>query len=96
MLALRQAGLAADHAAYRKGAAWLLRRQTVGGAWLVTTRSRPVQTFFDNGDPGGKNQFISFMATGWAVLALLESVPARKFPAGAEKTGVAQQIGKKR
>jgi hypothetical protein len=33
--------------------------------------------FFDNGDPHGKSQFISFAATGWAVLALLETVPGR-------------------
>jgi hypothetical protein len=34
-----------------------------------------LQLFFDNGDPGGKSQFISFAATGWAVLALLEQFP---------------------
>ena len=41
------------------------------------TGSRPVQVFFDNGDPGGKSQFISFLATGWATLALLESCPEK-------------------
>ena len=63
--------------AYRRGMAYLLRTQTARGAWLVKTRSRPVQTFFDNKDPGGKDQFISFAATGWAVQALLECVPVR-------------------
>jgi N-acyl-D-amino-acid deacylase len=43
----------------------------------VQTRSRPVQVFFDNGDPGGKSQFISFLATGWATLALLEACPEK-------------------
>lgn len=75
LMALRKAGVSADHAAYRKGAAYLLKSQTAEGAWLVTTRSKPVQRFFDNGDPGGKDQFISFAATGWAVQALLECVP---------------------
>jgi N-acyl-D-amino-acid deacylase len=77
LLALRRAGLKPDHDAYQKGVAYLLKTQTSDGAWLVTTRSRPVQTFFDNGDPGGKSQFISFATTGWAVQALLECVPVR-------------------
>ena len=77
MMALRKAGVSADHAAYRRGVAYLLKTQTAEGAWLVKTRSRPVQRFFDNGDPGGKDQFISFAATGWAVQALLECVPVR-------------------
>jgi hypothetical protein len=76
-MALRRAGVPSDHTAYRKGVAYLLKTQTPEGAWLVKTRSKPVQRFFDNGDPGGKDQFISFAATGWAVQALLECVPAR-------------------
>jgi N-acyl-D-amino-acid deacylase len=76
LMALRQAGVRPDEPAYRKGVRYLVRTQTGAGAWLVTTRSRPVQVFFDNGDPGGKSQFISFAATGWAVLALLETFPA--------------------
>jgi hypothetical protein len=77
LVALKMAGLRTDDAAYRKGVAYLVRTQRDDGAWIVETRSRPVQKFFDNGDPGGKSQFISFSATGWATLALLETVPAR-------------------
>ncbi|NBO92149.1 MAG: hypothetical protein EBV06_07510 [Planctomycetia bacterium] len=73
LVALRQAGK--KGAQLQAGIDYLLRTQLSSGAWLVTTRSRPVQTFFDNGDPGGKSQFISFLATGWAVRALLESMP---------------------
>ena len=73
LVALRRAGL--DGERIERGVAYLLRTQRPGGEWLVTTRSRPVQTFFDNGDPGGKSQFISFLATGWAVRALLEAAP---------------------
>ena len=65
-----------DAPAYRKAVRYLVRAQTAEGAWLVTTRSRPVQVFFDNGDPGGKSQFISMAATNWALLALLNTVPA--------------------
>jgi hypothetical protein len=75
LTALRSAGIKPDDKTYQKGVQFLLKTQRDDGAWVVETRSRPVQTFFDNGDPGGKSQFISFAATGWAVLALLETVP---------------------
>jgi N-acyl-D-amino-acid deacylase len=77
LMALREAGVKADDAAYQKGVRWLLKTQREHGGWVVETRSRPVQVFFDNGDPGGKSQFISFAATGWAVLALLEACPEK-------------------
>jgi len=75
LTALRTAGLPADDPAYRKGVDFLLKTQKEDGSWIVQTRSRPLQAFFDNGDPGGKSQFISFAATNWAVLALLELYP---------------------
>ncbi|MFO0846644.1 MAG: prenyltransferase/squalene oxidase repeat-containing protein [Gemmataceae bacterium] len=75
LVALRHAGSAPEEVPYRKGIAYLLRTQRPDGAWIVTTRSKPIQRWFDNGDPGGKSQFISFLATGWATLALLESRP---------------------
>jgi hypothetical protein len=77
VMALRAAGLETKSPAYRKAMKYLLATQKRDGSWLVTTRTRPFQTFFDNGDPGGKSQFISFAATNWAVLALLEQYPAR-------------------
>ncbi len=76
LMALRQADVKPDDAAYAKDIRFLLRTQTADGAWLVETRGRPVQVFFDNGDPGGKSQFASLSATCWATLALLECVPA--------------------
>ena len=69
--ALHASGLPLGDARYKKGIDYLLRTQREDGAWLVETRSRPVQTFFDNGDPGSKSQFISFAATNWAIIALL-------------------------
>ncbi len=77
VMALRGAGLQTTDPAYEKAVKYLLSTQKPDGSWLVPTRSRPVQTFFDNGDPGGKSQFISYAATGWAVLALLERFPER-------------------
>src|SRR5262249_44801433 len=78
LAALRYAGLDGKDDAYVRGVEYLLETQREDGAWLVQTRSNPLQLFFDNGDPGGKSQFISFAATGWAVLALLETVTPAK------------------
>lgn len=78
LVALRESGVAHDHPACRKGAQFLVKTQLADGSWLVTTRSRPVQKFFDNGDPHDKSQFISFAATGWAVQALLETLPPKR------------------
>ncbi len=75
LMALRVADLKVSERGYQKGVKYLLTTQRPDGAWLVTTRSRPIQTFFDNGDPGDKSQFISFVATNWAVQALLETCP---------------------
>ncbi len=49
---------------------FLLRTQEEDGSWHVESRSTPIRTFFDNGDPHGKDQFVSVMATSWAVAAL--------------------------
>ena len=77
LLALREAGVAPRESVYQKGVKFLLATQKEDGSWFVPTRTRPFQVFFDNGDPHGKSQFISFAATGWAVLALLETFPLR-------------------
>jgi N-acyl-D-amino-acid deacylase len=76
LMALRQADVKPDDVAYAKGMEFLLRTQAADGAWLVESRSRPVQVFFDNGDSGDKSQFATFAATCWATLALLERLPA--------------------
>jgi N-acyl-D-amino-acid deacylase len=75
LVSLRIAGMKTDDTAYQKAVKFLLETQNKEGAWIVQTRSRPIQTFFDNGDPGGKSQFISMSATSWATLALLETLP---------------------
>jgi N-acyl-D-amino-acid deacylase len=53
-----------------RGVAWLQTHQEVDGSWHVVSRSKPIQEWFDNGDPHGKDQFISTTATGWGVAAL--------------------------
>lgn len=71
MAALAQAGgVEPTLLEYRKGLAWLLASQKPDGSWHVTTRSKPIQAYFESGFPHGKDQFISAHATSWAVVAL--------------------------
>jgi N-acyl-D-amino-acid deacylase len=60
--------------AYQRGTRYLLSTQRDDGSWFVRSRSKPVQPYFDNGDPHGKDQFISTPATCWAVAALAAAV----------------------
>jgi N-acyl-D-amino-acid deacylase len=76
LVALHRAGLDPKHEVYKKGVQYLLNTQRDDGAWLVKARTKPLQVYFDNGDVGGKSQFISFAATNWAVQALLEALPS--------------------
>jgi N-acyl-D-amino-acid deacylase len=88
LTALFRSGLPVDDPAYGRGVAHLIKTQKDDGSWYVATRSHPVQVFFDNGDPGGKSQFISMTATNWALLALLNTVPvngANETPSDASK-----------
>ena len=77
LYALRLAGLPAEDARVKKAMHYLLVTQGDTGGWVVKTRARPVQTYFDNGDPGGKSQFISTAATAWCIAALIECEPPR-------------------
>jgi len=70
---LREVGGGSSDKAYQRGVQFLLRTQEPDGSWLVKTRSRPIQTYFDNGDPHGLDQFISTPATAWAAAALASS-----------------------
>jgi N-acyl-D-aspartate/D-glutamate deacylase len=67
---LHATGLPPSDGAYQRGVRYLLEAQHEDGSWKVETRARPVQAYFDNGDPHGKHQFISTPATCWAVAAL--------------------------
>jgi N-acyl-D-amino-acid deacylase len=71
-------GSTRDDAACRRGLEFLLTAQQQDGSWFVKSRSKPVQVYFDNGDPHGKDQFISTPASCWALVAL--SMGARDKP----------------
>ena len=70
LFVLRSTGFDVTAPAYRRGVAFLLATQRDDGSWFVQTRSKPVQVYFDNGDPHGANQFISTPTTCWALSAL--------------------------
>ncbi|HEY6168818.1 MAG TPA: prenyltransferase/squalene oxidase repeat-containing protein [Verrucomicrobiae bacterium] len=80
LTALHQAGgITTTDAAYRRGLQWLLKAQLPDGSWHVTTRSTPIQTYYESGYPHGEDQFISITAAGWATTALALALP-RKNP----------------
>jgi len=76
LFALAEAGgIAPQHAAYKKGAAYLLSNQRPDGSWYVKSRAAKFQPYFDGGFPYEHDQWISQMATGWATAALTLALP---------------------
>ncbi|OWK38669.1 hypothetical protein [Fimbriiglobus ruber] len=63
-------GLKVDSPAYRAGVSYLVKTQLADGTWLVKTRSRPFQPYYESGFPHEKDQFISISASGWATAAI--------------------------
>ncbi|MBS0205024.1 MAG: hypothetical protein JSS49_19120 [Planctomycetes bacterium] len=70
---LMETGVDSSEAVIREGLSYLTDSQLEDGSWHVVTRSKPIQPWFDNGDPHDKDQFISIAATGWATAALARS-----------------------
>ncbi|PWT98196.1 MAG: hypothetical protein C5B52_12565 [Bacteroidetes bacterium] len=65
-----------DGEVYQKGIKYLLGSQDASGAWVVQTRSNPIQPFKSCGfPPYNEDQFISSAASNWAVMALLNALP---------------------
>jgi hypothetical protein len=81
ILASAKAGDPNVSAAIERGVEFLLKDRQTDGSWHVVSRSKPIQKMFDNGDPHGKDQFISTPATAWAVAALASTLPAKKIRA---------------
>ncbi len=76
LVALHQAGgVATADPAYRNGLRFLLAKQLDDGSWHVSTRSEPIQTYYESGYPHGEDQFISISAAGWATTALALALP---------------------
>jgi hypothetical protein len=77
LYALFESGmLKPEDPAYQKGLAYLLKTQDPEGAWIVSTRSFPIQPFFSSDfPPYDENQYISATASNWALMALLNALP---------------------
>lgn len=76
LYALRRSGAVnTNDSAWKSGIRFLLDRQLEDGSWLVKSRSKPFQTYFESGFPHGADQFISTTATAWATIALLQTLP---------------------
>jgi hypothetical protein len=74
---LAKAGaLAPTDAAYQKGVRYLLATQAENGSWHVRSRAPKFQAYFNSGFPYAGDQWISAWATGWASMALAQTVPA--------------------
>lgn len=74
LYALLHASIDSDDQAIKDGIRYLLQTQHEDGSWMVESRAKPFQKYFESGFPHGKNQFISMTATAWATIALLQSL----------------------
>ncbi len=77
---LLDAGVSPSDPTIRKGIGFLLSSQQEDGSWHVVTRSKPIQKWFDNGDPHDTDQFISTPSSCWALAALAKTLPEKPAP----------------
>ena len=75
LYALAKAGVPATDPAYQRGVAYLLATQADNGSWRVASRAAKFQAYFNSGFPYAGDQWISAWATGWAAMALAQTVP---------------------
>jgi ankyrin repeat protein len=76
--ALHEAGTPADSPVYRKGVAFLLKTQSEDGSWHIVSRAAGFQPYFEGGFPYAHDQWISQWGTGWATIALADTLPAAR------------------
>jgi ankyrin repeat protein len=85
LYALTAARVTANDPDWKHGQAFLLSTQAKDGTWRVRTRMlSPADVsppYFDVGFPYGKDAFLSYAGTAWAVMALLDALPAKNAPA---------------
>jgi len=84
LYALREAGVPAEDPAWQKGLKFLVSSQARDGTWRVRTRMiSPAEVspeYFTTGFPYGKDEFLSYAGSCWAVMALMSMLP--ESPAG--------------
>src|SRR5262245_22682043 len=89
LFALHEAGMPASDPAWQKGAAFLISSQARDGSWHVRTRMLSPASisppYFSTGFGYGKDEFLSYAGSCWAVMALaagLADAPAGGPPKG--------------
>jgi ankyrin repeat protein len=70
---------------FRRGVTFLLSTQREDGSWYVSSRAPKFQPYFESGFPYGGDQWISQMATGWAVGGLAAALEPRSANAVASR-----------
>ena len=79
LFALHEAGMAVTDASWQKGEKFLISSQARDGTWRVRTRMvSPAEIspkYFPTGFPYGKDEFLSYAGSCWAVMALLSALP---------------------
>jgi len=85
LFALQESGLTRSARSVQRGFRYLIASQAADGSWRVGTRMlSPAQVsppYFSTGFPYGKDEYISYAAGCWAVMALLDTLPEMA-PAG--------------
>lgn len=76
----RSAGMSPTDPVYQRGVTYLLRTQQADGSWFVPSRAAPLLEYFDAGFPHGKHQFVSFVGTAAAALALMDAMAITDTP----------------
>jgi ankyrin repeat protein len=81
LYALHEAGLPGSNANLQRGLKFLISNQAADGTWHVRTRMlSPASVspkYFTAGFPYKKDEYISYAASCWAVMALLSALPER-------------------
>jgi hypothetical protein len=84
LYALREAGVSVGDPAWQKGLKFLTSTQARDGTWRVRTRMiSPAEIsppYFSTGFPYGKDEFLSYAGSCWAVMALLAALPEPAAP----------------
>lgn len=79
LFALKEAGVDTGDANWQKGVKYLISTEARDGSWRVATRMvSPAEVsppYFSTGFPYGKDEFISYAGTCWAVMALTAAIP---------------------
>lgn len=79
LFALRQSGVPVSDPAFRRGLRFLIGSQAADGSWRVRTRMiSPADVsppYFRSGFPYGKDEYLSYAGSCWAVMALLSALP---------------------